>query len=192
MTILEKLSEIQAKLKVPKSHENKFGGYMYRTNEDILNAAKKIAHEYQCCITQTDGIEIVADRIYVKAVTILHDAESSETVSSVGWAREPLSKKGMDEAQLTGAASSYARKRSASGLFALDDALDADAQSAPVNELVTEEDLANISARLDEVGADKEAFWNFVLTRYKVEKPEDLPKASLEPIFKLIDKKAKK
>jgi len=192
MTLLEKLNKIQLELKVPKTHENKFGGYIYRTNEDILNAVKKIAGEVKCFVTQTDDIKIVGDRVYVVATTTLHDIDSSETISCTGWAREPLNKKGMDESQITGAASSYARKRSASGLFAIDDAIDADSTGQVENETVTDEDLANIMSRLDAVGADKEAFWNFVLTRYKVKKPEELPKTALEPIFKLIDKKAKK
>lgn len=119
----EKLSEIQKSLVAPKSQENKFGGYKYRSCEDILNALKP--HLDGLTVTVSDEMICLGDRFYIKATATLSDGESS--VSSTGYAREPLTKKGSDESQITGATSSYARKYALNGLFAIDDTKDPDA-----------------------------------------------------------------
>jgi len=127
MTIDEKLMYIQTELKVPKSQFNKFGGYKYRSLEDILEAVKPLLKKYKCHLKLSDEIISVADRIYVKATATLADENAQIQVSA--YAREQLVKKGMDEAQITGAASSYARKYALNGLFAIDDTKDADTQN---------------------------------------------------------------
>lgn len=119
----EKLSDIQKSLVAPKSQENKFGGYKYRSCEDILNALKP--HLDGLTVTVSDEMICLGDRFYIKSTATLSDGESS--VSSTGYAREELSKKGMDSSQITGSTSSYARKYALNGLFAIDDTKDPDA-----------------------------------------------------------------
>ncbi len=121
--IVEKLSNIQESLKVSKSQFNKFGGYNYRNCEDILEAVKP--HLDGLVLTMNDDITVVSDRVYVKATVSVSDGQ--QAIEATAFAREPLTKKGMDESQITGAASSYARKYALNGLFAIDDAKDNDA-----------------------------------------------------------------
>ena len=116
------LQEIQRTLKAPKNQKNTFGGFNYRNCEDILEAVKPLLGE--CKMRITDDIIAVGDRVYVKATVLFEDSESQYSVS--GFAREPQTKKGFDESQLTGAASSYARKYALNGLFLIDDTKDAD------------------------------------------------------------------
>lgn len=126
MKIQESLLHIQAALKAPKNQYNKFGGYKYRSAEDILEAVKPIAHKYGCVIILNDDIQQVGDRIYVKASAMVMDGEG-HTITSSAFAREELDKKGMDASQITGSASSYARKYALNGLLCIDDTKDADA-----------------------------------------------------------------
>jgi len=122
----ERLMQLQTELKAPKGQYNKFAGFNYRSNEDILEALKPKLPVYQMIFDQTDGIEKIGERYYVKAVSTLSDIYSAEYKTATGYAREPLSHKGFDESQITGSSSSYARKVSASGLLALDCTKDAD------------------------------------------------------------------
>lgn len=116
---------IQFGLKAPKSQRNNFGGYNYRSCEDIMEAVKPLLRELNVVLTVSDEMVLVGDRIYVKATATLSDGEDS--ISNSAFAREAESKKGMDESQITGAASSYARKYALNGLFCIDDTKDADA-----------------------------------------------------------------
>ena len=126
--IREKLLGIQASLKAPKGQTNKFGGYKYRSCEDILTALKPLLGEWECLIVISDEIIQVGERVYVKATAELLDInDPNSVVSATGFAREAPVKKGMDDAQITGSASSYARKYALNGLFAIDDVKDADA-----------------------------------------------------------------
>lgn len=118
------LARIQAELKAPKGQYNKFGNYKYRSCEDILEAIKPIAEKHGGYVTLSDSIVEFGGRVYVKATATYHSEDSVESVTA--YAREAESKKGMDEAQITGAASSYARKYALNGLFAIDDTKDAD------------------------------------------------------------------
>ena len=120
------LQQIQSELKVPKGQLNKFGGYKYRSCEDILEALKPVLAKYQAAVTLSDDLVQVGTRIYIKATATLKTPQ--ETISTTAFAREAEQKKGMDESQLTGSASSYARKYALSGLFGIDDTKDADAQ----------------------------------------------------------------
>jgi hypothetical protein len=117
------LHEIQKKLKVGKGNENTFGGYKYRNCSDILEAVKPLLPDGYC-ITLTDEIVLIGDRYYVKASATLTNGTANYQVTA--YARESFSKKGMDDSQITGAASSYARKYALNGLFAIDDTKDAD------------------------------------------------------------------
>ena len=127
MNVSEALGEIQHRLKAPKNQTNKFGGYNYRSAEDILEAVKPLAHEVGATVNCSDEVLMVGDRFYVVATAILTTYEG-EQVAVQGWAREQDERKGMDASQVTGSASSYARKYALSGLFAIDDEKDADAQ----------------------------------------------------------------
>lgn len=123
--MIKNLINIQAELKAPKSQFNSFGRYSYRSAEDILTAVKPLLMKYNCQLTISDEIIAVGSRIYVKAVATITDEDgNTETVTAL--AREAETKKGMDESQITGTASSYARKYCLNGLFLIDDAKDAD------------------------------------------------------------------
>lgn len=122
---METLGKIQVQLKAPKGQTNNFGGYKYRSCEDILEALKPLLQEYGASLLLNDDLVQVGERYYIKATATLR-AEGKE-ISSTAYAREPENKKGSDESQITGAASSYARKYALNGLFCIDDTKDADA-----------------------------------------------------------------
>lgn len=124
--ITEKLIQVQGALKAPKNKYNTFGKYHYRAAEDILEAAKPLLREAGLLLTLSDEIMQVGDRIYVKAVATLLDTESGGKLTNTAYARESQEKKGMDDSQVTGTASSYARKYALNGLFLIDDTKDAD------------------------------------------------------------------
>lgn len=127
MGIHEKLANIQARLKAPKSQWNPFGKYHYRSCEDILEAAKPLCADTKTVLLLTDEVVQIGERHYVKATATLLDVENpSETISVTAYAREEETKKGMDGSQITGASSSYARKYALNGLFCIDDNKDSD------------------------------------------------------------------
>ena len=122
---MKELIAIQTELKAPKSQFNKFGGYKYRTAEDILEAVKPLLAKQKCTLIITDDVVLIGNRIYVKATATIKN-EKGECETTNGWAREEETKKGMDGSQITGASSSYARKYALNGLFAIDDNADSD------------------------------------------------------------------
>lgn len=124
MKLHEKLLAIQTKLKAPKGQYNSFGKYSYRSAEDILEAVKPLNAEQGVLLTITDEIKEIGGRVYVVATATVSDGTDTLQVSA--FAREPENKKGMDESQITGATSSYARKYALNGLYAIDDNKDAD------------------------------------------------------------------
>ena len=126
MTIKQKLLAIQVELKAPKNQRNKFGNYNYRNAEDILEALKPLMYRYKCLIVISDDIALIGDRYYVNPTITLYDTESDEFIQTTSFAREEESKKGMDGSQITGAASSYARKYGLNGMFDIDDTKDSD------------------------------------------------------------------
>ena len=182
------LQEIQTALKAPKNQYNKFGGYKYRSCEDILEAVKPLLQEKGCALTLTDEVTPVGGRVYVKATATLKTPEGD--VSVCAWAREAEERKGMDPAQVTGAASSYARKYALNGLFAIDDAgsQDPDTQDNAMREpaaqpqalkiwsdhvmritaALTEEDLVKVCAEIKrELGANYERYQADLQAHYK-------------------------
>lgn len=126
MAIREKLSSVQQGLNVPKSNYNEYGGFSYRSCENILESVKPLLKENGLVLTITDDIIMLGDRFYVKATAILSDCETGESITNSAFAREQETKKGMDASQITGSASSYARKYALNGLFCIDDVKDAD------------------------------------------------------------------
>ena len=125
-TIYQKLLAIQNELNCPKNQFNKFGGYAYRSQEDILNAVKPLLVKYNATIIMQDKTELIGDRYYVKAVAKFIDVETGETIETEAVAREQENIKGMQASQITGATSSYARKYCLNALLLIDDTKDAD------------------------------------------------------------------
>lgn len=126
ISIHHKLLKIQSELKAPKNQINSFGNYKYRNAEDILEAIKPLLLKYDLVCIISDQTFNIGDRYYVKATVTIIDGQTEITTSA--YARESEIKKGMDEAQITGAASSYARKYALNGMFLIDDTKDADSQ----------------------------------------------------------------
>lgn len=141
---MKELIKIQSELFVPKENENKFGNYKYRSCEDILKAVKPLLKETECTLTLQDDIIMIGDRYYIKATATLMNKEG-QVMTTSALAREEDVKKGMDGSQITGTASSYARKYALNGLFAIDNTKDADA-------LNTSDDYSDPTAGL---GADE-------------------------------------
>lgn len=126
MSVYEKLSKVQTELKAPKGQYNSFGKYKYRSCEDILEAVKPLNAKHGVVLTVGDEVVEISNRFYVKATAKFVDIESGEKIINTALAREDDSKKGMDGSQITGTASSYARKYCLNGLFCIDDTKDAD------------------------------------------------------------------
>lgn len=126
MNIYEKLVKVQTELKAPKNQRNNFGGYNYRSCEDILEAVKPILKENGLTLILKDDVVNIGDRYYIVAIAELIDTEKGEKIVTQAQARESETKKGMDDSQITGTASSYARKYCLNGLFLIDDTKDAD------------------------------------------------------------------
>lgn len=125
--IFAALMAVQAELKAPKNQHNSFGKYDYRSAEDIIEAVKPLLKENGLFLNMSDDIVLIGNRYYVKATVKVVDVVTGESVQTSALAREAAQKKGMDESQVTGTASSYARKYALNGLFAIDDNRDADA-----------------------------------------------------------------
>lgn len=126
MSVQTKLLKIQNELKAPKNQYNSFGRYKYRNCEDILEALKPILKEQKATIIISDEIVEVNGKSYIKANAVFTDVEDEKSVNVTAYAREEDNKKGMDASQITGCASSYARKYALNGLFAIDDTKDSD------------------------------------------------------------------
>lgn len=123
---MKTLQLIQSELKAPKGQYNSFGKYHYRSCEDICEAVKPILAKHGCSLTLTDQVILIGERYYVEATAILWNAEGESVGQCKGYAREEEDKKGMDGSQITGAASSYARKYALNGLLLIDDSKDSD------------------------------------------------------------------
>lgn len=123
---MQALKKIQQELKAPKGQYNNFGRYAYRSAEDILEAVKPLLAKYDAELILSDDIIDVGGRVYVKATATIKGNDETEKITVTAFAREPAEKKGMDESQITGTASSYARKYALNGLFLIDDNKDAD------------------------------------------------------------------
>lgn len=147
MGINEKLLEVQSELKCNKSQYNSFGKYYYRNAEDILEAVKPLLAKVKATITVNDEIVNIANRFYIKSTAKIIDIESGEVVETNAYAREPENKKGLDESQITGSTSSYARKYALNGLLLIDDMKDSDyapdsnskTDTAPKNKTLSKE-----------------------------------------------------
>ena len=153
--IYEKLMGIQGELVAPKNQYNSFGKYKYRSCEDILEAVKPLLSKYRVVLTLSDSIEQIDDRIYVRAVATLTDVDDGSSIVNTALAREDADKKGMDGSQITGTASSYARKYALNGLFVIDDNKDADTDE--YKKRTTAKNTAKASNANDSENADSGA-----------------------------------
>ena len=206
MNIYEKLLNIQAELKSPKGQENKFGHYKYRSCEDILEAVKPLLAKNKVILQLTDKIECLGNRYYIKATAILIDTEDTKNeeiayIENTAYARESEEKKGMDDSQITGTASSYARKYALNGLFCIDDTKDADSNEFKeqqnkvtkqdkeqileenIDELVTEQQAKTIYAIMRQKGLDVE---KQLLANYSITNTKDLTKRQYASILNKI------
>ena len=146
----QKLLEAQATLKAPKSQWNKFGGYSYRSCEDILEALKPILKKLNAVVILSDEIVLIGERYYVKATAKFINCETGETLVNSAYAREEETKKGMDGSQITGTASSYARKYALNGMFDIDDNKDSDGTNRKNKDGVEVEDDAEAEEQSDD------------------------------------------
>lgn len=154
---MKELIKIQTELKAPKNQHNNFGNYDFRSCEDILEALKPILLKHNCYLNISDEICLIGDRYYVKATAKIANSEN-QVVSVTSYAREPEVKKGMDEAQITGAASSYARKYALNGLFCIDDNRDSDITSTENQSEITNLNLklkASAAAKIKKIKKEK-------------------------------------
>lgn len=175
---------VQNELKAPKNQRNNFGGYNYRSCEDILEALKPIQTKYNATTILADEIEQKDNHFYVKATATFVDIESGDTISVTAYARESETKKGMDDAQITGATSSYARKYALNGLFDIDDTKDADTMDNRdyVQEKASREQVEKIKS----LGCNVEN----ILKRFKISSLEQL--TSSQASFVIRTKEANK
>ena len=158
MSIYAKLSKVQAELKAPKSQVNKFGGYNYRSCEDILEAVKPLLAKNELTLVLSDDVVQLGDRFYVKATAKIYDLTSDcEPIVVSAMAREEEIKKGMDGSQITGASSSYARKYALNGLFNIDDQKDSDATNTHGKETKIKEDRTTKEIKEDRTTNEESA-----------------------------------
>ena len=178
--IHQTLVRIQQSLKAPKNQFNKFSNFYYRSCEDILEAVKPLLDG--CSITIQDKVVMLDDRFYVEATVKLHDGK--DYIETTAFAREALVKKGMDESQITGATSSYARKYALNGLFAIDDTKDADTKDAdnkPARKLSSKEN-AEEASRMIKAQKDSKSLaqWRKKISGSKIYTKEQKEKLILE------------
>lgn len=180
MSIVRKLANIQNELKAPKNQYNSFGKYKYRNCEDILEAVKPLLSKNDLILNISDEITFIGDRFYVQATAKVIDVENN-FIEAKALAREEFDKKGMDASQITGSASSYARKYALNGLFCIDDTKDADTPIYATKDVDTP-----IYATKDEIKKIKELVKDIpaLLNYYKIKKLEDLTSDVAKNIIK--------
>lgn len=188
MNIYEKLNAIQTSLKAPKTQNNEFGGYKYRSCEDILEAVKPLLASYKAVLLLSDELIQIGERYYIKAVATFADTESPELITVTASAREELTRKGMDSSQITGATSSYARKYALSGLFAIDDTRDADTMDNRDNPKSSDRQdnrdnnrRTALTAELKRLGVDL----NKIAIYFKLDRADDLTNDHLAKAYKM-------
>ena len=187
----QRVGDIQHKLKAPKGQYNSFGKYNYRSCEDILEGVKPLLKEHNLALLINDEIVQIGERYYVKATAKITDGR--ECVSATAYAREPDTKKGMDESQITGATSSYARKYALNALLCIDDTKDADTMDNS-KKLVqqTQETVYNwnsLKTRAVQGGISEEDLVHYVTETFKVSKPSELKQEHYQQAFNWVNVK---
>ena len=189
VVLIQRVGDIQHKLKAPKGQYNSFGKYNYRSCEDILEGVKPLLKEHDLALLIDDEIVQIGERYYVKATAKITDGR--EIVSATAYAREPDTKKGMDESQITGATSSYARKYALNALLCIDDTKDADTMDnskKPVQQ--TQETVYNwqtLKARATQGGISEEDLVHYVTETLKVKKPSELTQEHYQQAFNWVN-----
>lgn len=191
VVLTQRVGDIQHKLKAPKGQYNSFGKYNYRSCEDILEGVKPLLKEHNLALLIDDEIVQIGERYYVKATAKITDGR--EFVSATAYAREPDIKKGMDESQITGATSSYARKYALNALLCIDDTKDADTMDnskKPVQQ--TQETVYNwnsLKTRAVQGGISEEELVRYVTETFKVSKPSELKQEHYQQAFNWVNAK---
>lgn len=187
--LTQRVGDIQHKLKAPKGQYNSFGKYNYRSCEDILEGVKPLLKEHDLALLIDDEIVQIGERYYVKATAKITDGR--EIVSATAYAREPDTKKGMDESQITGATSSYARKYALNALLCIDDTKDADTMDnskKPAQQ--TQETVYNwqtLKARATQGGISEDDLVHYVTETLKVKKPSELTQEHYQQAFNWVN-----
>ena len=208
MNVYEKLMTVQTKLRAPKGQYNSYGGYSYRSCEDILEALKPLLAEVGAIVNISDEVKLIGDRFYVEATAMFLDCETGDSVVARASAREAQTRKGMDDSQITGAVSSYARKYALNGLFAIDDNKDADSTNTHNKENkpntttrskeikpnmtptgITEAQLKRVFAIGNKAGIKKEVVEGTVRKIFNCE-AKDMTKEQYDNICERLEKKA--
>lgn len=191
VVLTQRVGDIQHKLKAPKGQYNSFGKYNYRSCEDILEGVKPLLKEHNLALLIDDEIVQIGERYYVKATAKITDGR--EIVSATAYAREPDTKKGMDESQITGATSSYARKYALNALLCIDDTKDADTMdNSKKPQQQTQETVYNwqtLKARATQGGISEEELVHYVTETFKVSKPADLKQDHYQQAFNWVNAK---
>lgn len=210
MVVHKKLKEIQTMLKAPKNLYNSYGGFSYRNAEGIYEAVKPLLNQLNMTLIINDSVQNVGTKNYIKATAYLTDCETGEQLSSCALAREAEAKKGMDDSQITGTASSYARKYALNGLFLLDDTKDEDsdecrkykenkskAESAePTQSAAFKPATAQQIHKINEYimayagmceGASEGDIWNTLKKKYGFTKQSDISKELADQITKQVE-----
>lgn len=189
VVLTQRVGDIQHKLKAPKGQYNSFGKYNYRSCEDILEGVKPLLKEHNLALLIDDEIVQIGERYYVKATAKITDGR--EFVSATAYAREPDTKKGMDESQITGATSSYARKYALNALLCIDDTKDADTMDnskKPAQQ--TQETVYNwqtLKARATQGGISEDDLVHYVTETLKVKKPSELTQEHYQQAFNWVN-----
>lgn len=182
------LIDIQSKLQVPKSQYNKFGKYNYRTCEDILEAVKPLLKDNNCVLNLSDIIKQIGDRYYIEATATITNSEG-QSKSSIAYAREEQEKKGMDGSQITGSASSYARKYALNGLFCIDDSRDFDGEKNEKEEKTKEQINQEKIDKLIEYFIGNENEWRRIAHKLGINDPSDMSLDQIEAYMGYLSKK---
>lgn len=189
VVLTQRVGDIQHKLKAPKGQYNSFGKYNYRSCEDILEGVKPLLKEHNLALLIDDEIVQIGERYYVKATAKITDGR--EIVSATAYAREPDTKKGMDESQITGATSSYARKYALNALLCIDDTKDADTMDnskKPAQQ--TQETVYNwqtLKARATQGGISEDDLIQYVTETLKAKKPSELKQEHYQQAFNWVN-----
>lgn len=178
---MESLIKIQQKLKAPKNADNKFGGYKYRSAEQILQAVKPFLEEEGLVLLLTDKVEQIGNRYYVSATATLMNLANTKIAETTAYAREDENLKGMTQAQITGASSSYARKYALNGLFAIDNTDDPD--------VINDGDVTMMTAAQKKLLDDLKIDWEKALTFLKVNSTDEVTEAQADALIKAKLKK---
>lgn len=188
--IYQKLMEVQQELKAPKTQKNTFGNYYYRSCEDIIEAVKPLLSQKGLVLNISDSIEMVGDRIYIKATVRVINIEDGQVIENTALAREELTKKGMDASQITGTASSYARKYALNGMFAIDDTKDADSLNTHGKEVesgISEKQLKRLYAIAGSKGYNDRVVNKAILRDYALTEPMKMNKTQYDDICKKFE-----